>query len=106
MQSLTHQITLKPLLTNSNYLLRRIRKSIRRRYKLSLQTDDSIKEIITIITITATTIATPYITATNRNHVALYITRKDVTYRNILRRSKKSLKLSLEISLRTASRSK
>ena len=102
MQSLTHQITLKPLLINSNCLLRHIRKSMRRRYKLSLRTDDSIEEIITI---TIITVATPYITTTDRNHVALYVIRKDITYRNILRRSKKSLRLSLEISLRTASRS-
>jgi len=54
---------------------------------------------------TVTTVVTPYITATNRNHAALYVIRKDITYRNILRRSKKSLRLSLRISLRTASRS-
>jgi len=78
---------------------------MRRRYKLSLQTDDSIEEIITITIITVTTIVTPYITATNRNHVALYIIGKDVTYRNILRRNKKSLRLSLKMSLRTTSRS-
>jgi len=76
---------------------------MRRRYKLSLQTNNSIEEIITI---TTTTVATPYITTTNRNYVALYIIRKDITYRNILRRNKKSLKLSLEISLRATSRSK
>jgi len=76
---------------------------MRRRHKLSLQTDNSIEEIITI---TTTTVATPRITATNRNHVALYIIRKDIAYRNILRRSKKSPKPSLEISLKTASRSK
>jgi len=35
----------------------------------------------------------------------LYVTRKDVAYGNILKRSKKSLKLSLKINLRTASRS-
>jgi len=58
---------------------------------------------MTIITII--TAATPYITATDRNYVALYIIKKDVTYGNILRRSKKSLRLSLRISLRTASRS-
>jgi len=54
---------------------------------------------------TVTTAATPRITATNRNYAALYVTRKDITYRNILRRSKKSPRLSLRISLRTASRS-
>ena len=78
MQFLTYQITLKPLLTNSNCLLRHTRKSIQRRYKLSLQTDDFIKETITI---TIITVATPYITATNRNHVALYIIKKDIAYR-------------------------
>jgi len=75
-----------------------------RRYKLSLQTDNSIEEIITMTITTVVTAVTPYITATNRNYVASYITRKDIAYRNILRRSKKSLRLSLRISLRTASR--
>jgi len=103
MQSLTHWITLEPLLTNSNYLLRHTRKSIQRRHKLSLQTNNSIEETITT---TITTAATPYITATNRNYIASYITKKDITYRNILRRSKKSLRPSLEISLRTTSKSK
>jgi len=79
---------------------------MRRRYKLSLQTDDSIEETITTTAITAKTAATPHITATDRNYIALYITRKDIAYGNILRRSKKSLRLSLKISLRTASRSK
>jgi len=79
---------------------------MRRRYKLSLQTNDSIEEIITITITTIVTAATPYITATDRNYIASYIIRKDVAYRNILRRSKKSLRLSLKISLRTASRSK
>ena len=73
-----------------------------RRYKLSLRTNDSIEEIITTTVITA---VTPRITATDRNYVASYIIRKDIAYGNILRRSKKSLRLSLEISLRTASRS-
>ena len=82
-----------------------MRKSIWRKYKLSLRTDDSIEEIITITVITIVTVVTPYITATNRNYTALYIIRKDIAYRNILRRSKKSLRLSLKISLRTASRS-
>ena len=74
-----------------------------RKYKPFLQTDNSIKEII-IITITA--IVPPYITATKRDHVALYIIGKDITYKNILKRSKKSPKLSLKINLRTAFRSK
>jgi len=77
-----------------------------RRYKLSLQTNDSIEETITITVTTVTTVVTPRITATNRNYVALYITGKDIAYRNILRRNKKSPRLSLRISLRTASRSK
>ena len=76
---------------------------MRRRYKPSLQTDDSIEEIITI---TIAAIATPYTTATKRDHVALYIIGKDVIYKNILKRNKKSLKLSLKISLRTTFRSK
>jgi len=102
MQSLTHRITLKPLLINLNCPLQHTRKSIWRRYKPSLQTNNSIEETTTI---TAATATTPRITATDRNYVALYIIRKDVAYRNILRRSKKSLKPSLKISLRTASRS-
>ena len=74
-----------------------------RRYKFSLQTDDFIEEIIIMIVATA---APPYIIATKRDHVALYIIGKDITYGNILKRSKKSLKLNLKICLRTAFRSK
>jgi len=44
--------------------------------------------------VTATTLRT---TATKRDYVALYIIGKDIAYRDILRRSKKSLKLSLEL---------
>ena len=55
--------------------------------------------------ITVVTAATPYIIATNRNYVALCVIKKDVAYRNILRKNKKSLRLSLKISLRTAFRS-
>jgi len=94
MQSLTHRITLEPLLTNFNRLLQHTKKSIWRRYKPSLQTNSSIKEITTITAATATTL---HITATKRNHVALYVTGKDIAYRDILRRSKKSLKPSLEL---------
>ena len=54
-----------------------------------LQTDDFIKEIITITAIIVVTVVT------DKDHVALYIIKKDITYGNILRRSKKSLKLSL-----------
>jgi len=79
---------------------------MRRRYKLSLQTNNSIEETITITITTVTTVVTPRTTATDRNYVALYITGKDVAYRNILRRNKKSLRLSLRTSLKTASRSK
>ena len=75
---------------------------MRRRHKPSLQTDDSIEEITTIIIAAA---ATPRTTATKRDHVASYITGKDVVYGNILKRSKKSLRLSSKISLRTAFRS-
>jgi len=78
---------------------------MRRRHKLSLQTNDSIEEIITITITTITTVVTPCITTTDRNYVASYITGKDVAYRNILKRNKKSPRLSLKISLRTASRS-
>ena len=64
-----------------------------RRYKPSLQTDNFIKEI-TIITIAA--VVPPYIAATERDYIALYIIGKDVAHRNILKRSKKSLKLNLK----------
>jgi hypothetical protein len=76
---------------------------MQRRYKYFLQTDNFIEEIITITIIAAAPLC---ITATERDHVALYIIGKDITYKNILKRSKKSLKLSLKISLRTAFRSK
>jgi hypothetical protein len=77
-----------------------------RKYKLSLQTDDFIEKTITITVITVVITAIPCITATDKNHIALYIIRKDITHKNILRRSKKSLKLSLKINLRTVFRSK
>ena len=96
MQSLTYQIILEPLLINFNYLLQYIKKSIQKIYKLSLQTNDFIEEIITIIVIAVVT------AVTNRDYIALYIIRKDVTYRNILRRSKKSLKLSLGLLIETS----
>ena len=64
-----------------------------------------LEETITI-TVTVAIVTTPYITATDRNYIALYIIRKDIAHRNILRRSKKSLKLNLKISLRTIFRSK
>ena len=71
-----------------------------RRYKPSLQTNNFIKEITTI---TVATVATPYITATGRDHIALYIIGKDITYKNILKRNKKSLKLNLELPIETSS---
>ena len=74
-----------------------------RRYKPFLQTDDFIEEIITIIVIAVVLFC---ITATKRDHIALYVIGKDVAHKNILKRSKKSLRLSLKISLRTAFRSK
>ena len=75
---------------------------MRRRYKPSLQTNNSIEEIITI---TAAAVVPPYITITERDHIALYIIGNDITYRNILKRSKKSLRLNLKINLKTAFRS-
>ena len=74
---------------------------MQRRYKLFLQTNNSIKEIITITAITVATITTPRITATNKDYVALYIIKKDIAYKNILKRNKKSLKLSLELPTET-----
>ena len=52
---------------------------------------------------TVVTVATPCITATERDHVALYIIGKDIAYKNILRRNKKILKLSLELPTETGS---
>ena len=75
-----------------------MRKSTRRKYKPFLQTDNFIKEIITI---TVATAATPCTTATERDHVALYVIGKDVAYKDILRRNKKSLKLNLELPIET-----
>ena len=76
---------------------------MRRKYKPFLQTDNSIKEITTIIT---AAVAPLCIIATKRDYVALYIIGKDITYKNILKKSKKSPKLNLKISLRTTFRSK
>jgi hypothetical protein len=55
--------------------------------------------------ITVATAVTPYITTADRNHIALYVIRKDITYKNILGRSKKSPRLNLKINSRTVSRS-
>ena len=51
---------------------------MRRKYKPFLQTDDSIKEIITII---VATVVTPRITVTRRNYITLYIIGKDIAYK-------------------------
>ena len=77
-----------------------MRKSIRKKYKPSLQTDNFIKKIIIIIVVT---VVTPCTTATERDYVALYIIEKDITYKDILRRNKKSLKLNLELLIKTGS---
>ena len=63
-----------------------------RKYKPFLQTDDFTEKIITIITVA---VVPPCITATERDYIALYVIGKDVTYKNILKRNKKSLKLNL-----------
>ena len=39
--------------------------------------------------------------ATNKDHIALYITKKNIAYKNILKRSKKSLKLNLGLLIKT-----
>ena len=39
---------------------------------------------------------------TNRDYIALYVTKKDVAYKNILKRSKKSLKPSLGLLTETS----
>jgi ABC-type siderophore export system fused ATPase/permease subunit len=53
-----------------------------------------------MITVTAITL---HIITTERNYIALYIIGKDITYRDILRRSKKSLKLNLELLIEISS---
>jgi hypothetical protein len=54
---------------------------------------------------TAVAAVPPRTTVTERDHVASYVIGKDVAYGNILKRSKKSLRLNLKTSLRTAFRS-
>ena len=56
-----------------------------------------------MIIITIATATTPYITATERDHIALYVIGKDVAHKNILRRNKKSLKLNLELLIEAGS---
>ena len=73
---------------------------MRKKYKLFLQTNNSIKEITTITVITIATVVTPRITATDRDHISLYVIRKDITYKNILGRNKKSLKPSLKLPIK------
>ena len=59
---------------------------------------------MTIITVAiATTLCT---TATDKDYTALCVTRKDVIYKNIPKRSKKSVRLSLKINSKTISKSK
>ena len=74
---------------------------MRRIYKLSLQTNNFIKKTITITVITIAITVTFYTTTTNKNHIALYIGGKDITYRNILKRSKKSLKINLKTTFKS-----
>ena len=47
------------------------------------------------------TAVTPCITATERDHVALYVIGKDIAYKDILKRNKKSLKPSLKLPIET-----
>ena len=77
-----------------------------RRHRPSLRTNDSIEETTTMTVITVVTAATPYTTATNRDYTALSVIRKDITYKNILKKSKKSLRLSLRTGLKTTFRNK
>ena len=56
--------------------------------------------------ITTATAATTCTTVTDRNRITLYIIKKDITYRNILKRSKNSLRLNLKINSKTTFRSK
>ena len=39
--------------------------------------------------------------ATNKDYITLYITKKDIAHKNILRWSKKSLKLNLGLLIKT-----
>ena len=52
-------------------------------------------------TIAVTTAATPCTTATDKDHIALYAIRKNITYGNILGRNKKSLKPSSKLLTKT-----
>jgi hypothetical protein len=74
---------------------------MQRKYKLFLQTDNFIEETITITIITVVTTAAPYTTITNKDYITSYIIKKDITHKNILGRSKKSLKLNLELPTKT-----
>ena len=51
---------------------------------------------------TIVTVATPRTTATKRNYVALYIIGKNIAYKNILKRSKKSPKPNLKLLIETS----
>ena len=51
--------------------------------------------------ITIVTTVTPRTTTTDRDYITLYIIRKDVAYKNILGRNKKSPKPSLKLLIKT-----
>jgi len=51
---------------------------------------------------TIATIITTYITTIDRNHITLYIIKKDVAYRNIPKRNKKSPKPNLGLLIETS----
>ena len=68
---------------------------MRRIYKLFLQTNNFIKKIITI------TVIAVAITVTDKDYITLYIIRKNIIYKNILKRNKKSLKLNLKLLIET-----
>ena len=64
---------------------------MRKIHKFFLWTNNFIEKTITIIIIAVAT------AATDRNHIVLYIIRKNIAHKNILRRNKKSLKPSLKL---------
>ena len=54
--------------------------------------------MITITIITVAITVTLYTTTTEKNYIALYIIKKGITYKNILKRNKRSLNITDLIS--------
>ena len=61
----------------------------------------SLNQGLAVLTNSIVTITTPHTTTTEKDYIALYIIGKDVAYKDILKRNKKSLKLSLKLLIET-----